>query len=207
MFKHVIGQSILQFVIIIVLVFAGDNFLPEYCDSNDTKIVEGRPFIHKKFNTKFSVTPLSGGGCRGVVHSGRIFMLTGTDEDYGVKTSVDFPSRHFTYVFNTFVWLQIFNFINARKIFDELNVFKGITKNPLFLIIVAIIIVLQFLLISFTGIAFHVYKKDGIGGLTVEQWFICIGFAALSIPFSVILRFFPEKYCPAVQSSLILDWK
>jgi Ca2+ transporting ATPase len=26
------------------------------------------------------------------------------------------PSRHFTYVFNIFVMLQLFNFLNARKL-------------------------------------------------------------------------------------------
>ena len=36
------------------------------------------------------------------------------------------PSRHFTIIFNTFVWMQIFNFINSRRIRDEINVFEGI---------------------------------------------------------------------------------
>ncbi len=50
------------------------------------------------------------------------------------------PSRHFTFVFNTFLWMTIFNFINARKLMDELNVFKGILENTLFLVIVAAIV-------------------------------------------------------------------
>jgi len=37
------------------------------------------------------------------------------------------PSKHFTYVFNTFVMLTVFNFINARKIFDEFNILERIT--------------------------------------------------------------------------------
>lgn len=37
MFKHVISQSILQFIVILVLVFAGDQFLPECIDSNYPK--------------------------------------------------------------------------------------------------------------------------------------------------------------------------
>lgn len=28
-------------------------------------------------------------------------------------------SRHFTFIFNSFVMLQIFNFLNARKLHDE----------------------------------------------------------------------------------------
>ena len=35
------------------------------------------------------------------------------------------PSRHFTLVFNCFVFLQIFNFVNARKLQDEINIFQG----------------------------------------------------------------------------------
>ena len=33
MFKHVLGQSIFQTIVIMILVFAGDQFLPEYVDS------------------------------------------------------------------------------------------------------------------------------------------------------------------------------
>lgn len=33
-----------------------------------------------------------------------------------------FYSRHMTFVFNTFVMLQVFNFMNARKIHDEVHI-------------------------------------------------------------------------------------
>lgn len=46
-------------------------------------------------------------------------------------------------IFNTFVWMQIFNFLNARRIKDELNIFEGIHKNPLFIVIVIMIVFLQ----------------------------------------------------------------
>ncbi|XP_040894578.1 plasma membrane calcium-transporting ATPase 1-like isoform X6 [Toxotes jaculatrix] len=42
------------------------------------------------------------------------------------------PSEHYTIVFNTFVLMQIFNELNARKIHGERNVFEGIFKNPIF---------------------------------------------------------------------------
>ena len=35
------------------------------------------------------------------------------------------PSRHFTIIFNAFVFMQIFNFLNARRINDEKNIFEG----------------------------------------------------------------------------------
>ena len=61
-----------------------------------------------------------------------------------------------TYVFNVFVMMQVFNFLNARKIGDELNIFAGnfiyltqnnyflgILENSLFLVIVFMIFFLQ----------------------------------------------------------------
>lgn len=46
------------------------------------------------------------------------------------------PSEHYTIVFNTFVMMQLFNEINARKIHGERNVFDGIFNNPIFCSIV-----------------------------------------------------------------------
>jgi Ca2+ transporting ATPase len=42
------------------------------------------------------------------------------------------PSVHFTIIFNTFVLMQLFNEINARKIHGERNVFKGLFDNMIF---------------------------------------------------------------------------
>lgn len=46
------------------------------------------------------------------------------------------PSEHYTVVFNTFVLMQLFNEINARKIHGERNVFEGVFNNPIFCTIV-----------------------------------------------------------------------
>uniref|UniRef100_A0A674F5F6 Calcium-transporting ATPase n=1 Tax=Salmo trutta TaxID=8032 RepID=A0A674F5F6_SALTR len=46
------------------------------------------------------------------------------------------PSEHYTIIFNTFVLLQLFNEINARKIHGERNVFDGIFNNLIFCSIV-----------------------------------------------------------------------
>jgi hypothetical protein len=45
------------------------------------------------------------------------------------------PSQHYTVVFNAFVCMTLFNEINARKVHDEHNVFEGIYRNHLFMII------------------------------------------------------------------------
>ncbi|MEE6480315.1 hypothetical protein FKM82_012530 [Ascaphus truei] len=46
------------------------------------------------------------------------------------------PSQHYTIVFNTFVMMQLFNEINARKIHGERNVFDGLFNNLIFCSIV-----------------------------------------------------------------------
>ncbi|XP_065279219.1 plasma membrane calcium-transporting ATPase 3 isoform X9 [Emys orbicularis] len=46
------------------------------------------------------------------------------------------PSEHYTIIFNTFVLMQLFNEVNARKIHGERNVFQGVFGNPIFCAIV-----------------------------------------------------------------------
>lgn len=52
-------------------------------------------------------------------------------------------SRHMTVVFNTFVYLTVFNMINSRKIHDEMNSFEGLLKNKMFMIIWLVIALSQ----------------------------------------------------------------
>ena len=42
MTKHIIGQAIYQVTVLLILVFAGDTFLPEFEDSFDDEIKSGR---------------------------------------------------------------------------------------------------------------------------------------------------------------------
>ena len=98
-------------------------------------------------------------------------------------------SRHFTCLFNAFVWLQVFNFFNSRKIRDEKNIFSNFCNNWLFIIIVGIIIIMQILIITFLGTFFKLYP----GGLTVVQWSICVGAGLIGIPLSFMLKLINTK--------------
>lgn len=92
-----------------------------------------------------------------------------------------------TMVFNTFVFLQIFNEINSRRLDNRLNIFSGILKNTYFLVIFVIMVVFQVLIIEFGGNAF---KTTGLNGV---QWAICVLLGFLSLPFGVIIRLIPDK--------------
>ncbi|XP_036388370.1 plasma membrane calcium-transporting ATPase 3 isoform X1 [Megalops cyprinoides] len=78
------------------------------------------------------------------------------------------PSEHYTIIFNTFVLMQLFNEINARKIHGERNVFDGIFANPIFCSIVLGTFAVQIVIVQFGG------KPFSCTPLSVEQWLWCL---------------------------------
>ncbi|XP_041417609.1 plasma membrane calcium-transporting ATPase 2 isoform X6 [Xenopus laevis] len=78
------------------------------------------------------------------------------------------PSEHYTIIFNTFVMMQLFNEINARKIHGERNVFAGIYRNPIFCAIVLGTFAIQIVIVQFGG------KPFSCAPLQLDQWMWCI---------------------------------
>ncbi|KAL4441620.1 hypothetical protein ABPG74_021552 [Tetrahymena malaccensis] len=189
MFKHVIGQAIYQLVIMIVLVFNGETFLPEVSDSFDNQIRNNTLYNNDPtqwWKAKYSNEKMT------LVCSGRLRTYSGTEKDY--QTAWDEyqqPSRHFSTIFNVFVWMQIFNFLNARKLQDELNVFEGIFKNYLFFVILLLIIGFQILIMQVGGLPFYIYKN----GLNGGNWGISIAFGFGSLVWGFCLKFVSEEKC------------
>ncbi|XP_040885773.1 plasma membrane calcium-transporting ATPase 1a isoform X1 [Toxotes jaculatrix] len=85
------------------------------------------------------------------------------------------PSEHYTIVFNTFVMMQLFNEINARKIHGERNVFDGIFNNLIFCSIVFGTFIIQIVIVQFGG------KPFSCVALSIDQWLWCtfLGFGSL----------------------------
>nr|XP_046168794.1 plasma membrane calcium-transporting ATPase 2-like isoform X3 [Oncorhynchus gorbuscha] len=77
------------------------------------------------------------------------------------------PSEHYTIIFNTFVLMQLFNEINARKIHGERNVFDGIFRNPIFCSIVFGTFAIQIVIVQFGGKPFSCTPLD------LEKWGWC----------------------------------
>uniref|UniRef100_A0A4W3IHX3 Calcium-transporting ATPase n=1 Tax=Callorhinchus milii TaxID=7868 RepID=A0A4W3IHX3_CALMI len=78
------------------------------------------------------------------------------------------PSEHYTIIFNTFVLMQLFNEINARKIHGEKNVFEGIFRNPIFCSIVFGTFAIQIVIVQYGG------KPFSCTPLKVDQWLWCV---------------------------------
>ena len=88
-----------------------------------------------------------------------------------------------TIIFNTFIFCQIFNEYNSRFIMNELNVFHGISENPLFVAITIFTTGMQAILVEFGGDFVRTVP------LTLNQWFITIALGAISIPVGFLMRF------------------
>lgn len=92
-----------------------------------------------------------------------------------------------TLVFNTFVWMQIFNALNNRRLDNHFNVFEGITHNWFFIGILLIMIGGQTMIVFVGGVAFSVTRLNG------PQWGYSIVLGFLSLPVGMIIRLIPDE--------------
>ena len=103
--------------------------------------------------------------------------------DY-VEKKLKENSIHYTFIFNSFVWMQLFNEVNARSLHGEFNVFRGILKNHLFCGILLATAALQVIMVQYGGEALHVSE----GGLSRELWGYSIAFGAGSLPTQQVIN-------------------
>ncbi|KAL6818487.1 calcium P-type ATPase [Trichoderma sp. SZMC 28013] len=95
-----------------------------------------------------------------------------------------------TLVFNTFVWMQIFNQWNNRRLDNKFNIFEGLTRNWFFIAISTLMMGGQILIVFVGGAAFSIAKKDQSGGM----WGIALVLGFLSIPIGVLIRLIPDSF-------------
>ncbi|KAM0188584.1 hypothetical protein ACHAPI_010518 [Fusarium lateritium] len=96
-----------------------------------------------------------------------------------------------TLVFNTFVWLQIFNEINNRRLDNKLNIFEGLQRNLFFIVINLIMIGGQILIIFVGGDAFEIVRLNG------KEWGLSVGLGAISVPWGAVIRLCPDEWIAA----------
>lgn len=101
-----------------------------------------------------------------------------------------------TIVFNTFVWMQIFNEFNNRRLDNKLNIFEGVHRNKFFIGISILMIGLQVLIIFVGGAAFEIKPINGV------QWAICIVLGFLSLPWGVLIRLFPDEWFATIAKTV-----
>ncbi|CAG9989574.1 unnamed protein product [Clonostachys byssicola] len=135
MWKMIIGQSIFQMAVTLVLYFAGHKILGY--DTTDDK----------------------------------------------AQTDLD------TIIFNTFVWMQIFNEFNNRRLDNKFNIFEGVHRNIFFIMINILMVGLQVCIIFVGSRAFQISED----GLDATQWGISVIVALFCLPWACLVRCFPDE--------------
>ena len=105
-----------------------------------------------------------------------------------------------TIVFNAFVWMQIFNQFNCRRLDNKLNIFEGIHRNYFFIGINIIMFAGQVLIVFVGGEAFQIKRING------AQWAICILCALPCLLWAIVLRYVPDAYAAVVFDFAAKIW-
>lgn len=166
MLKHIMLMAIWMCITIYFFVFYGENVIPE----SDPRWQYDRP------------------GCC-------VFPGRGKDWDdeplYSPHLKEDGDSRHMTWIFHFFVFMQIWNMICARKIHDEWNLCEGLFSNVSF-VLVWLFIFLGQIGISFSGRIFRLHPD----GLDVMQHVTAVGLALSVFIIDVIAKALPDWIIP-----------
>ncbi|KAJ5399081.1 hypothetical protein N7465_009570 [Penicillium sp. CMV-2018d] len=102
-----------------------------------------------------------------------------------------------TVVFNTFVWMQIFNEFNNRRLDNKFNIFEGMFRNYWFLGINAIMIGGQVMIVYVGGQAFNVTRLSG------TLWGVCIICSIACLPWAIVLRLIPDYHFGLVFNAVV----
>ncbi|XP_029292014.1 plasma membrane calcium-transporting ATPase 3b isoform X2 [Cottoperca gobio] len=105
------------------------------------------------------------------------------------------PSEHYTIIFNTFVLMQLFNEINARKIHGERNVFDGIFANPIFCTIVVGTFAVQIVIVQWGG------KPFSCAPLNMEQWLWCLFVGVGELLWGQVIATVPTERLPCLKEA------
>ena len=100
---------------------------------------------------------------------------------------VQHSTQHYTLLFNSFVFCQIFNLLNSRIVAKAQKFFDGIFSNILFIIIFIGISGVQAIIVEFGG---HVFQT---AHLTWIHWLSALAFGFGSLLIGAILRLIPMK--------------
>lgn len=89
-----------------------------------------------------------------------------------------------TLIFNCFVFCQVFNEISSREM-EEIDVFKGILDNYVFVVVIGATVFFQIIIIEFLG------TFASTTPLTIVQWIFSIIIGFLGMPIAAGLKMIP----------------
>ena len=109
---------------------------------------------------------------------------------------IENAAQHRSFIFNTFIFLQLFNEINCRVLDRSLNVFRHIFGNPFFIVIWLGTAIVQVGIIFLGGEAFSTVP------LTWQQWLVSIAIGTASLPIGFLIRLIPDWFRQSTVTTL-----
>ena len=214
MWKHIVGQSIFEIAILLVLYLIAPRFIPE-----DKETIKN---THKFISECFGKLPgdlkdfdkiLCGNKDKwdseitfNKTNPSCVSIVDGIDQDvidnwdknnitmeqfYDKYVNHYGGTTHMTLIFDVFVVYTLFNQINCRMIDDSFNTFKRINKGFMFCIVTLCELIIQIVLSQFGRQVFHCV----LNGLSFIQWMICLGFSISTMLFNFIIKLIPLENC------------
>jgi len=104
-----------------------------------------------------------------------------------------------TIIFNAFVWAQIFNEFNARRLGDEKNMFSNLFGNYIFVGVLIFTACAQVLIVEVGGNAFQTTRLNG------KQWAFCFVVGAIAIPLGFLIRCIPTPPEPILTPEQLAE--
>lgn len=195
MAKHILAMALYQSIVVFVLIFAGEFFIPE--PNEKLSMINGLADFQDElegFRKECSDQEIEAAlsfAKEGIIFPGRKIDWN-LAPIYKCFHSELGASRHLTVVFTAFVYMQVFNMFNSRKIYDEINIFDGIHRNYYFISIMLIISGIQSVISNFGGDLFEV-SRSGINGW---QWGISLIVGVTVLFVEIFIKFIPDRFCP-----------
>jgi magnesium-transporting ATPase (P-type) len=174
--RQILGIALYNVVIIVLVIFFG-------------RIAAGLPAYDRSVSTLVSMPE---------------GFLSRTADNYTAEDLLYVMSqskaRHFTYIFNIFVFLQLFNMINCRKIGKrDFNVFESFFHNWYFILFFSIIGGVQFAGTQYFPFIFRTVPLDR------GEWGSCIVVGSTVLLWSAILKLLPEKWFAKLNTSRLIN--
>jgi len=101
-----------------------------------------------------------------------------------------------TIAFNVFVFLQLFNMINCRKVgIDDKQVFERFHHNIFFIIILIGVFVTQICLVQYFPVLIRAIPMS-----SRSEWGGCIAIGATELLIALLLKYTPQKWVEALPT-------
>ena len=184
MWKHILVQGTFQFTILLMILYALP-LLNNYNFPDDCRVDYERWLTDVDVSFCRLNVPNPQEICAGAssCQTFKNLMNSFHAQEALYNESFEFREKEVnSLIFNTFIFCQIFNAFNARKVSDELNVFKGIFSDKTFLYIIIVILGVQIFIMQFLGDFFHLVD------LTALEWLFCAAAGLVSLPLAALTK-------------------